>query len=323
MNDPRSADVPNLSDLLDGAPTNWGRWGADDEVGAVNFLGAEEILAGASCIRKGATFTLQLPIGNPDGDPIWPGRAAPQRFSVIDRSHFVYDRVPPFPGGIEYADDYLSLFLQATTHCDALGHAWYGDHLWNGYPAESTIGRLDKASILPLAARGIVGKGILLDVARWRGVDFLEPGATFDHEDLQECAASQGAQIRPRDILVIRTGWLRRFFELGSRGFYRKFNEPGLTYSLPLVEWFQAQEIPVLVTDTMANEVTIDPQSGAALPLHAALMRNLGVVFVEMTWLEELARDCDEDGQWTFLFAAAPLKVTGATGSPANPIAIK
>src|SRR5690606_26790373 len=128
-----------LSELLDGSPSNWGRWGDDDEVGAANFLGAPEVLAGVAAARTGKAFTLQVPMGDPDGDPIWPGRGAPQRFMVIDRSHFVHDRVPPFPGGIEYADDHLSCFLQGTTHCDALGHAWYGDEIWNGYPAESTI----------------------------------------------------------------------------------------------------------------------------------------------------------------------------------------
>lgn len=100
-------------------------------------------------------------------------------------------------------------------------------------------------------------------------------------------------------------------------------SEPGLTYSPELVKWFQDMEIPNLVTDTIANEVTIDPVSGAALPLHNALMRNLGVALTEIAQLDPLAEDCARDGQYTFLYTAAPLKVMGGTGAPANPVVIK
>ncbi len=89
------------------------------------------------------------------------------------------------------------------------------------------------------------------------------------------------------------------------------------------MQWFQDMEIPNLVTDTIANEVTIDPASGVALPLHCALMRNLGVLLTEICDLEKLAADCAADGQYTFLYVAAPLKVMKGTGSPVNPIAIK
>jgi len=82
-------------------------------------------------------------------------------------------------------------------------------------------------------------------------------------------------------------------------------------------------EIPNLVTDTIANEVTTDPNNGAALPLHCALMRNLGVTLTEICDLEKLAADCAQDGQYTFLYAAAPLKVSKASGSPVNPLVIK
>jgi kynurenine formamidase len=90
-----------------------------------------------------------------------------------------------------------------------------------------------------------------------------------------------------------------------------------------LVEWFQTREVPNLVTDTIANEVTIDPKSGAALPLHCALMRNLGVTLTEIAWLDDLADACAADNRWTFLYVAAPLKVVSGTGAPVNPIAIR
>jgi kynurenine formamidase len=89
------------------------------------------------------------------------------------------------------------------------------------------------------------------------------------------------------------------------------------------VEWFQQREIPSLVTDTIANEVTFEPGSGVALPLHCALMRNLGVALTEIAWLDDLAGACAGDGQWTFFYVAAPLKVVGGTGAPVNPVAIR
>ena len=148
-------------------------------------------------------------------------------------------------------------------------------------------------------------------MARFRGKENLDKAETFTHEDLTACAEAQGVKIEKRDILVIRTNFLKLFFDQGEK-FYEGFCEPGLVYSPELVQWFQDMEIPNLVTDTIANEVTTDPNNGVALPLHNALMRNLGVTLTEICDLEKLAADCAEDGQYTFLYAAAPLKVNQA-----------
>ncbi|HEY2205401.1 MAG TPA: cyclase family protein [Pseudonocardia sp.] len=312
----------SMADLLADAPTNWGRWGDDDEVGALNYLTPAEVLRGVAHIRSGAVFTLQRLIGDPHGDPVWPGREPATRTMLMDESTWDRDDAPAFPGGLHYADDKIEAFLQGSTQYDALGHVWYDGKIWNGYDARTTVGGMDKASVEPIAQRGVVGRGVLLDMARFRGKEHLDKGETFDHEDLQACAKAQGATIEKHDILVVRTNFLKLFFEQGDR-FYEGFNEPGLTYSPDLVRWFQHQEIPNLVTDTIANEVTFEPESGVALPLHCALMRNLGVTLTEICDLEKLARSCADDGQYTFLYAAAPLKVHRATGSPVNPLAIK
>ena len=189
-------------------------------------------------------------------------------------------------------------------------------------PTMDTVGGLDKASVAPIAERGVVGRGILLDIARFRGKENLDKAETFTHEDLVACAEAQGVKIEKRDILIIRTNFLKLFFDQGEK-FYEGFCEPGLVYSPELVQWFQDMEIPNLVTDTIANEVTIDPNNGIALPLHCALMRNLGVALTEICDLEKLASHCAEDRQYTFLYAAAPLKVNEASGSPVNPLVIK
>ena len=311
-----------MDEALRGAPKNWGKWGEEDEVGALNYLTAEEVFRGVRHIKSGTVFTLQRLIGDPNGDPVWPGRTPAEKTMILDESSWDGDGAPQFLGGLHYADDKISAFLQGSTQYDALGHVWYGGQLWNGYDARSTVGGLDKASVAPIAERGVVGRGILLDLARFRGKENLDKAETFTYEDLVACAEAQSVKIEKRDILIIRTNFLKLFFDQGEK-FYEGFCEPGLVYSPELVHWFQDMEIPNLVTDTIANEVTIDPNNGTALPLHCALMRNLGVALTEICDLEKLASHCAEDRQYTFLYAAAPLKVHEASGSPVNPLVIK
>jgi kynurenine formamidase len=316
------ADVPDMTDVLADAPTNWGKWGGDDEVGALNYLTADEVMRGVRHIQKGEVFTLQRLIGDPKGDPVWPGRTPAERTQILDESSWDTDGAPQFPGGLHYADDKINAFLQGSTQYDALGHLWYDGKIWNGFDARTTVGGLTKASVVPIAERGVVGRGILLDIARWRGKNSLDKGETFTHEDLMACAKAQGTEIQKRDILIVRTNFLQLFHDQGD-AFYEGFNEPGLVYSPELVSWFQEMEIPNLATDTIANEVTYDPNNGTALPLHCALMRNLGVALTEICDLEKLAASCAEDRQYTFFYAAAPLKVNLAAGSPVNPLVIK
>ena len=314
---------PSVKELLKDSPKNWGKWGPDDEVGSLNYLTPEVVIAAAGSIKSGKTFTLQVKMANPAGDPVWPGRTGAVRINVMDEGHFIAGKGVESAGGAHYADDYMTCFLQGSTQYDALGHVWYDGEIWNGYDAKTTIGGMGKASVCAIAEKGVVGRGILLDIARWRGKDVLDVGETFTHEDLQACAAAQGTEIQRRDILVIRTGWIGKFYRVSREEFYGNFVEPGLTHSDELVAWFQQMEIPNIVTDTIANEVTVDPVSGVVLPLHNALMRNLGITLTEIAWLDDLADDCAADGQYTFLYAAAPLKVVNGTGSPMNPIAIK
>ncbi|WP_175782884.1 cyclase family protein [Burkholderia anthina] len=316
------ADGPDVKRLLEGLPTNWGKWGPDDEVGALNYLQAEQVMRGIGAVRQGKTFTLQVDIGHAKGEPLFPGRRPSMRMNVLDKGHFLAGKAH-FDGNVEYADDVIFMHVQGSTQCDALGHVWYDDKLWNGYDALSTVGSMDRASILPIAERGIAGRAVLIDIARHRNKRVLDKGETFDHHDLLAAARAQNVTIEPRDILLIRTGWIGSFYERDEAEFYRDYIEPGLTFSPELVEWFRDMEIPNLVTDTMGNEVTVDPVSGVMIPLHNALMRNLGVVFTEVVLLDELAEDCARDGQWHFLYTAAPLKIVGGTGAPVNPLVIK
>jgi kynurenine formamidase len=316
-----------MRDLLgNDTPSNWGKWGPDDEVGSLNYLDAGEVLRGIQHVKSGEVFTLQVHMGRTEGpgDPVWPSRTPMEKEMILDEGSWDGEGAPAFPGGLHYADDKMTMFLQGSTQYDALGHVWYDGKIWNGYDARTTIGGLDKASVLPIAERGVVGRGVLIDMPRYRGKQWLDKGETFDHDDLEAAAKAQGVAIEPHDVLCIRTGFMRYWYDLNDKDkFFDGFNEPGLTYSRELVEWFQRMEIPNLVTDTIANEVTFEPNSGVALPLHNALMRNLGVTLTEIAWLDDLAEACAADGRWSFLYAAAPLKVVKGTGAPVNPIAIR
>lgn len=324
MADDGTPKVTTLHELLADAPKNWGRWGADDEVGSLNYLTSQEVLRGVQSVKQGKVITLGMAIGSKGGDPVWPGRTPAQRFMTQDKSHYTSGKLAPVAGGLEYADDFAVMFLQGSTQYDALGHTWYDDKLWNGYDANTTAGGMAKDSVFVIAQRGVVGRGILLDIARARGVDALEKGEEIHLPDLLDAAKRQGITIEKHDILILRTGFLNRFFTEGSAKFYEgTFNEPGLSYTKELVQWFQDMEIPALCTDTIANETTVHKETGIALPLHAALMRNLGVALNEICDLEELGQSCAEDKQYTFLYTAAPIKFKNATGAPVNPVIIK
>jgi kynurenine formamidase len=318
------SEAPSMGELLgNDPPKNWGKWGDDDQVGSLNYLDSNQVMRGVASVRKGEVHTLQCPMGHPHGDPVFPGREGIKREMVWDQELFESGNGPSFPGGLRASDDKAEIFLQGSSQYDALGHAWYDDTLWNGRSADTTNGGgMSWASILPIAERGVVGRGVLIDMARHRGKQWLDKGETFDHNDLEECAKAQGVTIEPHDILVVRTNFLKLFFDQGD-SFYEGFCEPGLTYTRELVQWFQDREVPNLVTDTIANEVTADPETGVLLPLHASLLRNLGVSLTEIIWLDDLADACAADGRWDFLYTAAPLKIHEATGAPVNPVVIR
>lgn len=315
-------DPDALARLLRDAPCKWGHWGPDDEIGALNYLTAEQVRAGIATVRDGRSFTLASPVASRIGDPVFPGRWPPRHVMIADRAGFCAGRWQPLPGGLEFADDYVTGFAQAGTHCDALGHMWFGDRLWNGYPADSTNGGMVRAGIEPIARHGIVGRCVLLDIARHRGKRALGRAETFDHRDLLACAAAQGVALVPRTILLLRTGWMGALLD-GRERIDPAYWEPGLTFSRDLVAWFDDMQIPCLVTDTLANETTYEPGSGVMLPLHAALMRNLGVVFTEAAWLDALAADCAEDGKYDAFYCASPVPVSHGTGGSLNPVVIK
>jgi kynurenine formamidase len=310
-----------LSELLKDAPKNWNRWGPKDEIGSLNFLTPEVILNAVGIIKYGKTFTLGMKIDA--SAPNMPGRIPSSHFMSQDKGRYASGKSETAHGGLQYADDVIFMACHGPTHCDALGHTWYDDEIYNGYSANETMGGMGKASILPIAEKGIVGRAILLDVPRYKGIDYLPMHRQISLNDLIETAKYQGVEFQKHDIIIVRTGIFNLFFHQGPEAFYREFNEPGITYESELVEWFHKNEITVYGTDTIMNEQFQSSTVESLFVMHAALSRNLGIVFNEALWVEEWAEDCAQDQKYDALYISSPLKIVEGTGAPINPMVIK
>jgi kynurenine formamidase len=228
---------------------------------------------------------------------------------------------PGGPVGFDYTDDVLYLPLQASTQWDALCHIFYAGRTYNDRGTESvtSAGAL-RGSVANLAGR-TVGRGVLLDIPRWAGRDWLEPGEAIQADHLEECARAQGVEIGTGDFVLVRTGQLAQVRRNGSWGAYSGGPAPGLGVSA--AEFLCPRGVVAVATDTWGIEVIPYETGSLRAPLHVVLLVNAGVHIGEMWDLEELAADCASDGGYEFLLCAPPLRITGAVGSPVNPIAVK
>lgn len=313
-----------MSSVFDDFPREWGRWGDDDDVGRVNLLDPPTVLAAAAEIVTGRRHSLALPLCDPAGDPTLPGRVPASRHVMQhDASHYADGRSSPHEGGLQYTDDWLTLHCHGTTHMDGLGHTFVDDKLWNGHPADSTVAGLAHASIDAIAERGVVGRAVLVDVARSLGVPHLPMHHTITLQDIRTALDRQRAEVRRGDTLILRTGIFKVFYEQGPDAFYADLEEPGITYERELVDFFAESDVAGLGTDTMANERPRSDALAAEWPMHLLLQRNLGIVFHEALWLEAWADDCAQDGRYSAFYVAAPLRVVGGSAAPMNPIVIK
>jgi hypothetical protein len=375
-----------IEELLADGPSNWGRWGDDDELGALNLLGSDEAFDGlVAAISRGRVgigrFTLQLSMTgeviNPDPEQpgvIFPGEEGPQWPSTDTGDPAFPPRTParrdnttpvepePVAGGVAFVDDKFvtDAFLQGTTHVDALGHAWYGDEIYNGFSARTTetektfettlLGTkgidsipgnrdgetltevtttrgLSRSDVTLPGESGIAGRGVLLDVGRALDAGDehgrLPLGYGVTYEDLMHTAESQGTELRERDILLVRTGAVERTRDPDAE--WAPLDEPGLVYSEELVEWVADSDIPYIGADNLAVEKVVQEIDGETyvIPLHGAFLRDLGVYLNEILDLSTLGAACAEDGIYEFLFTAAPLNVERASGSPVNPVVLK
>jgi kynurenine formamidase len=216
-------------------------------------------------------------------------------------------------GAFKYSDDYLALFTHTGTHIDALAHVWYGDQLYNGFPAKEMRSRgAPRCGIDKL--RQLVGRGVLLDLCRSRGVKRLPAGEVIQPEELERCAREQNVEIRQGDILLLRTGWLSVFAEGGPGPFFAA--APGIGRAVG--EWIGERGLAAVGADNFAVESHPPDGGGSIGPVHRRVIRDFGCYLMEMMVLDEIA----ESKIYEFFFVAAPLVIDQGVGSPINPLAI-
>ena len=316
-------NLPSYADLpvKAGAPSGsaWGLFGDDDQLGCLNLLTTERVVAAAKLVRKGAVFPMNLRIDEPD-PPLF-GRGAPRVELVVGEVH---------------RDDYLDNFWpQASSQWDSLRHILHPrEGFYNGVTADEVVAGGGKLGIENMARRGIAGRAVLLDVARYleqagRPLDYTT-NALITKDVLSECAKAQGVTVETGDILIIRTGWLNWYLNEATPEQKQEMagdpmtslRFPGIGPDEDMAAYLWDLHIAAVAADNPALEAwPPGPESGGFL--HFRLIPLLGMNIGEFWYLEDLAADCAADGVCEFMLTSAPLNVPGGVGSPPNALAIK
>jgi kynurenine formamidase len=300
------------------ALSNWGRWGKDDQIGTLNHVTPADVVAAAKLIRRGKVFALGIPLG----------ASGPQRGLFGKRWNPIHtmlatgtDALAGRQDGLLYADDALNMPIQSATHWDSLGHIFYHDKMYNGHHASAVDSNgLSKLGI-EHARDKLVGRGVLLDIARYKGVDALKDGEGISNDDLDACAEAQKVTVGKGDFVIIRTGQMEACQQRGEWGGYAGGDAPGLKFES--CYWLYEKDLAGVCSDTWGVEVRPNETKDVNQPWHWVVIPAMGLYMGEMFDLKELAEDCALDRVYEFFFCGAPLIIPGGTGSPINPQAIK
>lgn len=310
--EPRDGEWPHKE--LGKELSNWGRWGEDDEIGTLNFVTPEKRVQAARSVRTGKIFNLGMPF-----DKKGPFATSMFRDNPIHRMTIMPSDTAGSPDGVISSDDMVIMGTQSATQWDSLAHVGYDGFFYNGMP-QSAINSFQGATrnSFPKANSRLISRGVLLDIARLKGVDALEIGYEITPEDLDAAEERQGVTVESGDILAIRTGAYQWFLAGDIEKYMHDEPGPGLA----CCRWFHDREVAAVAVDNHAVEVRPSP-AGSSLAVHMVAIRDMGLMLGEMFDFEELAADCEEDGVWDFLFSAAGLDITGAVASPLTPMALK
>ncbi|GHJ30661.1 cyclase [Streptomyces hygroscopicus subsp. sporocinereus] len=292
---------------------NWGRWGAADEIGTLNLITDAVVREAAATVRTGRRVALAVPLRQ-DGiqTGMITGRVNPLH-TMIAVNFEMFG-----PGTVATSDDAVTMGLQAGTHWDGLAHVSHSGRIYNGRPADS-ITTHHRAAFSGIEKAGpIVSRGVLLDVARARGVGRLPEGHTVTPEDLDVAEELAGTKVRPGDITLVRTGQIQRYLA-GEKEAYA-FPSPGLSLRTP--EWFHARDVAAVANDTLTFEVFPPEIENLWMPVHALDLVEMGMLQGQNWNLEELSEACAEEGRYAFLLSAPPEPFVGGAGAPVAPVAI-
>ena len=317
---PTYAELLNRTDAPAGSA--WGVFGPSDQLGSLNHMTRERVLAALKLAKRGATFSLDYPINH----------FPPNAFRKL-ATHVIFGRHK------DMRDDYLdSYYLQGSSQLDGLRHRRHTVHgFYNGTPDEAIEVGHPELGIQHWAEQGIVGRGVLVDVERHlarigRRLNY-DAGEPFTVATVDDAAAAEGIEFRPGDIVLLRGGWAKYFFAMPpeERAARRAKTAAsnGLLQSRDTAAWLWDHQFTLVAADNAAVETVpvADPVPFATETdrglMHQELIALLGIALGELFRLDELAEDCVRDGVYEFLFVAKPIALIGGVGSPANALVVK
>ncbi|MFA5630895.1 MAG: cyclase family protein [Porticoccaceae bacterium] len=286
--------------------SNWQRWGADDELGTLNLITPAKRTAAAQLVHDGLSISLSLPLNTEGGE--YNPHPFEHRLSV--------ENFGPQSGAI---DRYCIAYHGAAhSHLDALSHVMHEGTLYNGVSAQVLKpGGAEKLGVDNMKA-GIFSRGVLVDMAWHKGVDYLEPGTPITIADLEDWEAKTDVTLESGDVLLLRTGrWQRQ----RVKGPINMMKDGAAGFHASVAKWLKARDVAVLGSDSGADLIPSGVEA-KPLPLHELVLVGLGMPMLDNLDLETLSQEAQARERWTFLFIAAPLRVEGGTGSPVNPLAV-
>jgi kynurenine formamidase len=281
--------------------SNWGRWGKDDQMGALNFITPATRKEAARQVKEGYSVSLEHDVLTERT----PENPAPYTITWTAR-------------GPQFASDTINVSYHgyAHSHMDSLCHMANDHKIFNGF-SDEIVPKAGCANDAILTARnGILARGVLIDIPKLKGVEFMEPGTAVYPEDLQAWEKKTGVKISRGDVVFIRTGRWARWAAKGPWNLGR--NAAGLDASC--AKWLHDREIAMLGSDGV-SDVLPSPVEGVVQPIHQLTLVALGIRLFDNCDLEALSQAASERKRWTFMLTAAPLAIHGGTGSPLNPIA--
>jgi kynurenine formamidase len=313
-------ELPKYDDLPaapEGGRSGWGVFGADDNLGLINLLTPERVVAAAGLVKRGALFPLDAPI-----DAFSPSLA---RNRGAPRHHVIHQS-----GTISFDDVYDNFYPQGSSQWDALGHIGYGPNVFYNGATEQDVAEGRRNTMDHWARHGIAGRAVLLDMVR----TFAEQGRPYDPgsstafsvEDLEQARRRSGVELRAGDILLIHTGFARWYLDLSTAeraGVSQNPSTPGIAHGEEMCRYLWNSHIAAIGSDTFAVEVMPPDRTSPLGFIHRMLIGQFGMALGELWWTEDLAADCAADGVHEMFLVSAPIHGPGGIGSPANAIAIK
>jgi kynurenine formamidase len=284
-------------------------WGPDDRRGALNYITPAEMVAACGQVRAGRAVSLAAPVE----DQVMPDNPDPAQHQMM--GPLGADAGP----GLSFSMDRIAMNIHgnADSHVDALCHVIFDGRLYNGVPADTVTESGAAELSIAVAADGIVGRGVLLDVPRSRGVLWLEPGDHVTADDLLAAEQDQGVRVGRGDIVLVRVGHRRRRAERGP--WDAAAARAGLH---PTVLALAAERHVAALGSDGNNDTAPSLTDNVDFPVHVLAINALGLHLMDYLQFDELAPLCEELGRWSFLCVVAPLRLPTGTGSPVNPIAI-